>query len=37
LTRDSIVLAVMRRNKLAHLATNDRDFERIPSIKAWLP
>jgi predicted nucleic acid-binding protein len=37
LTRDSIILAVMRRNKLVHIATNDRDFERIASIEVWLP
>ncbi len=37
LTRDSIILAVMRRSKLVHLATNDRDFERIAGIKIWLP
>ena len=37
LTRDSIILAVMRRSKLVHLATNDRDFERVADIKVWLP
>ncbi|MGD8792075.1 MAG: type II toxin-antitoxin system VapC family toxin [Anaerolineae bacterium] len=37
LTRDSIILAVMRRNKLVHMATNDRDFEQIAGIKVWLP
>ncbi|MEJ2211201.1 MAG: type II toxin-antitoxin system VapC family toxin [Anaerolineae bacterium] len=37
LTRDSIILAVMRRQKLTHLVTNDRDFESIPAIKVWAP
>jgi predicted nucleic acid-binding protein len=37
LTRDSIILAVMRRQRLTHLVTNDRDFESIPAIKVWAP
>ncbi|MFQ5854822.1 MAG: PIN domain-containing protein [Anaerolineae bacterium] len=34
---DSIILAVMERHKLIHLITNDSDFERVPSIKVWMP
>ena len=37
LTNDSIILAVMQRYKLVHLVTNDRDFERVPGIKVWMP
>ena len=37
LTADSIILAVMERYKLVHLATNDGDFERVPGIKVWMP
>lgn len=37
LTADSVILAVMERYKLIHLATNDGDFERIPGVKVWMP
>jgi len=37
LTADSIILAVMERYKLVHLATNDDDFERVSGIKVWMP
>lgn len=37
LTADSVVLAVMERYKLIHLATNDGDFERMPGIRVWMP
>ncbi|OGO41183.1 MAG: hypothetical protein A2Z04_09140 [Chloroflexi bacterium RBG_16_57_9] len=37
MTNDSLVLAVMKRHKVIHLATNDRDFERVPEIKVWAP
>jgi len=37
LTGDSMILAVMERYKLIHLATNDPDFERVPGIKVWRP
>ena len=30
-------LGVMERDKLIHLVTNDRDFERVSGIKVWLP
>lgn len=37
MANDSLVLAVMKRHKVVHLATNDRDFERDPNIKVWVP
>jgi predicted nucleic acid-binding protein len=37
LTDDSIILAVMSRYKIADLATNDRDFRRVPGIRLWTP
>jgi predicted nucleic acid-binding protein len=37
LTDDSIILAVMSRYKIADLATNDRDFQRVPGIRLWTP
>ncbi len=37
LTNDSLIMAVMKRHKLTHLATNDGDFKRVPGIKVWMP
>jgi len=37
LTNDSIILAVMSRYRITHLASNDRDFERVPGIRLWRP
>jgi len=37
LTDDSILLAVMERNDLVDLATNDEDFKRIPGLRLWMP
>ena len=37
LTGDSIILAVMEKHRLIHLATNDPDFERVPGIQVWMP
>jgi predicted nucleic acid-binding protein len=37
LTRDSIIVATMHRLNIMHLVTNDRDFERMPRIRVWLP
>lgn len=37
MTNDSLVLAVMKRHKVIHLATNDRDFDRVPGIQVWAP
>lgn len=32
MVNDSIIVAVMKREKIHHLATNDVDFERVPGI-----
>ncbi len=37
LTNDSLIVAVMRREGLVHLATHDRDFERVDGLKVWMP
>ena len=37
MANDSLVLAVMKRHKVIHLATNDRDFEGVVEIKVWAP
>jgi len=37
MTNDSIIVATMLRRKLVHLATNDRDFERVQEITVWAP
>lgn len=37
LTNDAINLAIMRRRRLQHIATNDPDFERIPELRVWKP
>lgn len=37
LTNDSLIVAVMQRERIPHLATNDPDFERIPGIAVWRP
>jgi predicted nucleic acid-binding protein len=37
MTNDSIILAVMRRERIHYLATNDTDFERIPGIIIRMP
>lgn len=37
MTNDSLILAVMRRERITYLATNDADFERIPDIAMRLP
>ena len=37
LTNDSIILAVMSRYKIADLATNDRDFQRVSGVRVWMP
>jgi predicted nucleic acid-binding protein len=37
LTNDSIVVAMMQRHGLAHLATNDDDFDRVAGITVWKP
>lgn len=37
LTNDSIIVAMMRSRRIVHLATNDRDFQRVKGIKVWMP
>ena len=37
LTTDAIIVATMRRRGLAHLASNDRDFLRVPGLTLWRP
>jgi predicted nucleic acid-binding protein len=37
LTNDAISVALMRRHGLAHLATNDDDFGRVPGLTLWKP
>lgn len=37
LTDDSITLAVMRREGLTDLASNDKDFQRVTGIRLWTP
>jgi len=34
---DSLILGMMRVEKIRHLATNDRDFRRLKGIKVWEP
>jgi predicted nucleic acid-binding protein len=37
LAMDSAHLAIMRRNGLTNLATNDADFQRVADLKIWKP
>ena len=37
MVNDSLVVAVMQRERIRYLATNDADFERIPDIGVWMP
>jgi len=37
LAMDSAHLAIMRRNGLTNLATNDADFSRVAELKIWKP
>jgi len=37
LTNDSLIVAVMQRHRLRHLATHDRDFTRVPVLHVWGP
>lgn len=37
MTNDSIIIAVMKREKIQHLATNDADFARVPGIAVRSP
>lgn len=37
LTNDAVLVVTMRRHGLVHLASNDRDFARVPGITVWRP
>jgi len=37
LTNDSLIIAVMQRHRLRHLATHDQDFDRVPTLRVWGP
>jgi predicted nucleic acid-binding protein len=37
LAMDSAHLAIMRRNGLTNMATNDADFKRVADLKIWKP
>lgn len=37
LTNDATILALMRRQELTHLVTNDDDFDAIPGLTIWKP
>jgi len=36
-TNDAMIVALMQRNGLSHLVTNDGDFDGIPGLKIWKP
>ncbi len=37
LTNDSLIVAVMGRHKLPHLATHDTAFQRVTGLEVWTP
>jgi predicted nucleic acid-binding protein len=37
LVNDSLIVAVMQRERMQFLATNDSDFERVPGIAVYMP
>jgi predicted nucleic acid-binding protein len=37
LTNDAVIVALMRRHGLAHLVTNDDDFDRVPGLAVHKP
>ena len=37
LTNDAIIVSLMQRHGLIHIATNDDDFDRVPGITVWKP
>ena len=37
LTNDALIVALMQRHGLTHLATNDDDFDSVPGITVWKP
>lgn len=37
LTNDAVIVALMQREGLTHLVTNDDDFDQVPGITIWKP
>jgi predicted nucleic acid-binding protein len=37
LTNDAMIVALMERNRLTDLVTNDDDFDRVPLLTVWKP
>lgn len=37
LTNDALIVTMMRRRNLIHLATNDGDFDKVTAIRVWKP
>jgi predicted nucleic acid-binding protein len=37
LTNDAMIVALMHRHQLAHLVTNDDDFDAVPGLTIWKP
>ncbi len=37
LTNDALIVALMRRHGIEHLATNDDDFDGVPDVTVWKP
>ncbi len=37
LTNDALIVAMMQRHGLTHLATNDDDFDPVPGLTVWKP
>lgn len=37
LTNDALIMALMQRHGLSHLATNDDDFDSVPGMTVWKP
>jgi predicted nucleic acid-binding protein len=37
MTNDAMIVALMRRHQLAHLVTNDDDFDSVSDVRVWKP
>ncbi|GMU21552.1 MAG: hypothetical protein AMXMBFR13_16450 [Phycisphaerae bacterium] len=37
LTNDAMIVALMERHGIGHLATNDDDFDSVPGLTVWKP
>ncbi len=37
LTGDAVIVALMRRHNIQHIATNDNDFDRVTGLRVWKP